>query len=245
MTSELVYNTIALAGTLPFVVMPRRARFRAGLAASRLLAPVVGRPLLRRYGNVVGSATDETTRVLFRAMARMRVRLPTQFTADFDADDLAETLKRGGAIFVTAHFPMNPVFTRWLADRGHVPVMVRVNDGISPMIWGTLARPDLLHPGPNTLIQIRRALRQQRLVLLAIDRALDIARSLRFESRFGTTAIATPVFAFARKLNVPLFFIGARATRNGLPVVTVRRIAYDPSAFVEEFRRHTEAMLDR
>lgn len=242
MIAELVRNTLAFLASLPFRLVPRRFRFPAVLAFARLLTPLIGNLLLRRLGNVVGSAADETTRACMRAVARMRVRLDTAFQPDIDEDALA-TLARGPAVFVTAHFPMNGLFTRWLFDHGHMPVLLRDDDRLGgPTMWGTATQIDVLHPGENVMLQMRRVLREGRALMLAIDRARPGVRSIPFESRFGATALATPVFALAEKMHVPLFFFGGRATK-GLPVLTVRRIPYDPQAFAEEFRRHAAAML--
>lgn len=243
MIAELVRTVLALLASLPLRIVPRALRFAAGLRLARLLTPLIGDLLLRRLGNVVGSALDETTRACFRAIARMKVKLDTAFIADIDRDVLA-TVSRGAAVFVTAHFPVNGVFTRWLFDAGHPPVLVRDDDGLAPpVIWGTSRSVEVIHPHGNVMLQMRRVLLEGKPLMLAIDRARPGVRSLAFDSRFGETVIATPVFTLAGKMGVPLFFFGARVTADGLPVLTVRRIPYDPQAFADEFRRHTAQML--
>jgi hypothetical protein len=242
MIAELVRNALAFVASIPIRLVPRAMRFRAVLYIARILTPVLGPLLLRRYENVVSGAADETARVCFRAMARMRVPLDTEFHPDMD-EDVLKTLETSAAVFVTAHFPMNPVFTRWLLDHGHRAVLLRAGNIGEPTIWGTVTSPDYVHPGPRVLLDIRRALRTARTFLVAIDAATPGVRAVEAHGRFGTTAIATPIFAFAERLRLPLFFFAARLTRTGLPILTVRRIPYDPQAFVEHFRRHAEQML--
>lgn len=242
MTAEFLRYAAAVVAAAPIAALPRRVRFPVLCWLSRLLTPLVGPALLRRYGDVTGSAADETARVLFRAMARSRIGFDVTFQRDFEAD-LLETVDRTGAIFATAHFPLNPLFTRWLHDRSQRPVIVRDDDDGAPIIWGTAERLDLMHPGPGVLVQMRGALLQRRIVLIAIDRARAGVRSVEIETRFGKMAIATPALTFARRVNVPLFFFGARAAADGSIVVTVRRLTYDPQHYVQEFRRHTEQML--
>lgn len=240
-TTELLRYASAFAGSIPMAVVPRRMRFGVTCRAARILAPVVGPLLLRRYGNVLGSTTDETARILFRALARMRVPFDVTFTSDMDGDVL-QTLRHEGAVFVTAHFPMNALFRRWLFDHGQDPVTIRINDRGAPVIWGTAQRFQVLPSGRTALVQMRRALLERRTVLIAIERPQPGVRSVAFESRFGTISIATPVFTLAEKMRVPLFFFGVRATADG-SAITVRRLPYDPQAFIDEFRRHTEQML--
>lgn len=238
-----VRTALAFLASLPIRFVPHRFRFRAVLAFARALTPLLGPLLLWRLGNVVGSAADETTRVCFRAVALMRVRLDTAFVADVD-DEVQEALARGAAVFVTAHFPLNPLFTRWLFDLGHPPVLIRDDDGLgAPVVLGTARRLEVLHPHGNVMLQMRGVLLSRRPLMLAIDRARPTVRSIAFESRFGPTEIATPIFTLAEKMEVPIFFFAARATAKGLPVLTVRRIGYDPEAFAEAFRRHVELML--
>lgn len=243
MIAELVRTVLAHLASLPLRIVPRRHRFRACLAIARLLAPGIGPVLVRRFDNVVGGTLDETTRAIFRAVIRMKVRLDSDFVADFD-DEVVPALAAGPAVFVSAHFPANAVFPRWLFDSGRPPVLVRDDNGMaSPAILGTAELLDDLHPDGTVMLQMRRLLLEGRVLMLAIDRARPGVRSMTFDSRFGETVIATPVFTLAEKMDVPLFFFGARATAEGPPVLTVRRIPYDPQAFADEFRRHTAQML--
>lgn len=242
MTVELVRNALGFVASLPFRLVPTRMRFRAVMLAGFMLAPLFGPVLLRRYGNVVGSGTDETLRVLFRAMTRMRVRYtPAVQSADVDRE-LLPSLRNGGAVLVTAHFPINALMIRWLYDQGIEVSAIRETPGAA-YVWGTPVEIDTLPPSQNVMLQMRSKLLEGRPLLLAIDRARPSARPLNVVTRFGETGIATPVFTLAEKLRLPVFFYGVRAVKTGDPILTVRRIPPDPAAFAEEFRRYTELML--
>jgi hypothetical protein len=241
MIFELVRNAVGFIASLPFRLVPARFRFRAVITAGWLLAPLLGPLLLGRYGNTVGGATDETLRVLFRAMVRMRLRHNPRIEEDVDPE-LLPALKAGGVVLVSAHFPINAFFIRWLYDRGHEITAVRETPGRG-FVWGTRTELDLLPPSQNVMLQLRRKLADGRPLVVIIDNARPTARPIPVETRFGPNAIATPIFTLAEKVGVPVFFYGVRATKRGNPVLTVRRIPPDPAIFAEHFRRHTERML--
>jgi len=241
MIPELIRNTIGFIASLPFRAVPRRFRFRAAMKAGALLAPLLGPVLLGRFENTVGGRIDETLRVLFRAMVRMRLRHDPRLDADVDAE-LLPALKAGGAVLVSAHFPINAFFIRWLYDHGHKITAVRSTPGRG-YVWGTDTELDLLPPSANVMVQLRRKLVEGRPLVVIVDNALPSARPIPIETRFGSTAIATPIFTLAEKLGVPVFFYGVRATKSGNPALLVRRIPADPAIFAEHFRRHTELML--
>jgi hypothetical protein len=241
MIPELIRNTIGFIASLPFRLVPRRFRFRAAMRTGIALAPLLGPILLGRYPNTVGGRVDETLRVLFRAMVRMRLHYDPQVDADVDSE-LLPALQAGGAVLVSAHFPINAFFIRWLYDHGHAITAVRSTPGRG-FVWGTSTEIDLLPPSANVMVQLRRKLVEGRPLVVIIDKALPSARPIPIETRFGSTAIATPIFALAEKLRVPVFFYGVRTAKSGNPALLVRRIPPDPAIFAEHFRRHTELML--
>lgn len=241
MIIELVRNTIGFIVSLPFRLVPRRLRFRAAMRAGFALAPLLGPILLARFGNTVGGARDETLRVLFRAMVRMHLQYDPAIEADVDSE-LLPALKAGGVVLVSAHFPINAFFIRWLYDHGHEITAVRESPGRG-FVWGTRRELDLLPPSQGVMLQLRRKLVEGRALVVIIDRARPSARPMPIETRFGATAIATPIFTLAEKLGVPVFFYGVRATKSGSVALSVRRIPLDPAVFAEHFRRHTELML--
>jgi lauroyl/myristoyl acyltransferase len=195
----------------------------------------------RRFARQVwGSATDETLRILFKGLARMRVTYEPELELQVPAD-ITAALGQGGAIFVTVHFPLNPLFTRWLYDQGHPPAIIRETP-LPSWVWGTTAELEQLRPSTNVMLQIRRKLEEGTPVLLAIDRARAESRPYRVETRFGATEIATSIFTLAQRLEVPVFFFGVRAT-HGLPVGRAERIEPEPHAFAEAFARYAAEML--
>jgi hypothetical protein len=241
MIVELVRNAVGFLASLPVRLVPRRFRFRVTMAAGWLLAPVLGPILLARYGNTTGGAADETLRVLFRAMVRMRLRHDPRLEADVDPE-LLPALQAGGVLLVSGHFPINAFFIRWLHDQGYPITAVRETPGPG-FAWGTTSELDLLPPSQNVMLQLRSKLAEGRPVVVIVDNARPTARPMPVETRFGANAIATPIFTLAEKLGVPMFFYGVRAAKRGNPLLTVRRIPPDPKIFAEHFRRHTELML--
>jgi hypothetical protein len=241
MILELLRNVIAFFGSIPFRLVPRRWRFRFVLLCGAALTPLVGRTLMERSLPVVGSARDEALRIVFRALTRMRVPYEAEIECDVD-ETLLPAMREGSVVMLSAHFPLNALLMRWLLDRGHRITGVRENRGRA-FVWGTAVEIEILPPSQHIMVQMRKQVAGGRSLLLAIDRARPSARPLPAETRFGQTNIATPVFAFAEKLGLPVFFYGVRATKNGPPILTVRRIPADPAAFTEEFRRHAESML--
>ncbi|HYI09046.1 MAG TPA: hypothetical protein VEK57_08230 [Thermoanaerobaculia bacterium] len=238
---ELVRNGVSLALSLPIRVFPRRRRFRAVLAAGRALTPLAGSYVTRRFGRRVwGSPTDETLRILFKGLARMRVAYEPELDLEIP-DEVLAALGKGGAVFVTVHFPLNPLFTRWLYDQGHPPVIIR-ETLLPSFVWGTATELELLRPSHNVMLQIRRKLEEGAPVLLAIDRARAESRPFPVETRFGPTEIATSIFTLAQRMDVPVFFFGVRATA-GLPAAEVRQIEPEPQAFAEHFQRYAGQML--
>lgn len=243
MIAELVRNTLAFLASLPFRLVPRSLRFRFVLMLGAALTPLVARTLMDRGGvhPTVGSARDEALRILFRALTRMRVTYDAAIEADVD-ETLLPSMRNGAVVFVSGHLPINGLLMRWLYDQGHQITGVRETPG-KAFVWGTDVEIEILPPARNIMLQMRQRLTSGRSLLLAIDRARPNARPFPTVTRFGPTDIATPIFTLVEKLGIPIFFYGVRATKNGPPILTVRRIAATPEAFAEEFRRQTELML--
>lgn len=238
--NRLFRSAVAHAAAMAFRLVPRRARFAAVLLAGRVLAPMVGRALIRRYPEIWGSPLDETLRILFVGLMRRRVAYDPAIEAHVP-EDVLTSLANGGALFVSVHFPLNPFFTRWMHDHGHDITLIR-RTPLRTWVWGTDVEVELIRPAQNVMLQIRSKLEEGRPVFLALDRALPGSRPYPVETRLGTTQIATPIFTLAKRMNVPLFFFAVRATK-GLPVMTIERIAPEPDVFAERFRRHTDALL--
>ncbi|HEX8618332.1 MAG TPA: hypothetical protein VF911_12160 [Thermoanaerobaculia bacterium] len=242
MIAEAIRNALGFLASLPFRLVPRRLRFDAVMRFGFAIAPFAGPRLVGRFENVVGGSIDETLRVLFRALLRTGIRYEPRIEADVD-EELLPALRAGGIIGVTAHFPLNAFFLRWLHDQGHgVITAVRDMPGRSN-IWGTGTPIDLIQPTRHVMVQMRKKLSEGCPLLLAIDRAKPHTRAIAVETRFGATAVATPMFTLAEKMGVPMFFYAVRVTESRAVRLTVRRIPYDPNAFAEQFRRHSELML--
>ena len=236
-----VGGAAAFVLSMPFRLVPRHSRYRALLATGRRLTPLVGPVLLRRRGGISSGALDETTRVVFRAAVRARQRFDVDLDFDADADAIAAAAA-GGAIFVTGRFPLNALFTRWLYDRRKRVATLRTHPRAT-LIWGTHASVEVLIATPAVMVRIRGLVNEECPVVMAVDYPRRETDSIAVETKFGTANIATPIFSFARRLDLPIFFVGVRATATRVPIATLRRISADPLEFAEQFRRHAGLML--
>lgn len=238
--NRIARGAVASITAMLFRLIPRRARYSAILFIGTLLTPIVGPLLLRRFPDIWGGRRDETLRVIFLGLMRRQVRFDPRVDAHVP-DEVLEVLSRGGALFLSVHFPLNALFTRWLYDRGHRVTLVR-RTPLPAWVWGTDVDVPMLRPTNSVMLQIRTRLAEGAPVFLAIDRARPESHPYPVETRYGKTDIATPIFALAKRINVPTFFFSVRATK-GLPVIEVERISPEPEAFAELFRRHTAEML--
>ena len=241
MMDGAVRRAAAVVLSAPFRFVPRRSRHTALLWTGRRLAPLVGDLLLRRRPGLCGGGVDETTRILFRAVVHARERFDVGLMLDADDDTIVDA-SAGGAIFVTARFPLNPLFTRWLYDR-HGRVATLRTRNRPALVWGTEAGVEVVVATPAVMVRIRGLVSDGCPVLMAIDLPRHGTDTVTAETRFGTARFATPIFSLAKRLDAPIFFFGVRATADGLPVATLRRIPPDPLEFAEQFRRHAGLML--
>jgi hypothetical protein len=53
-----------------------------------------------------------------------------------------------------------------------------------------------------------------------------------FQSEYGNGYIATRVFEFAKRFDIPMFFLCVRGDRTGTPVIVIRPLPPEPGAFI-------------
>lgn len=219
-----------------------RARYRAVIRISRLVHAVLGPALMRRPARYAWSTLlDETIRALLRSLARR----PMRFDPDYRVDappDFVSTIREQGVIIVTAHFPLNSLSTRYLHDHGANPVVVRAVPSGAQFIWGTGVALNQILPLPNVLLTIRRFLAERRSVMMAIDRALPIGRTVPIDTPSGRLHISTSIFEFSKRCNVPILFTCVRTDAAGEVFVFLRRIEPTVEAFLDTLREQTQQM---
>lgn len=217
-------------GTLMRIV-PRRHRFALGLRGAIAAAPLVRRTRLYAHRpSTLDDEYDATARLVIRAMDRVAV------TFDVHPHVIGEELiPPGAAIFVSGHFLLNGVFVRWLHDRGERVTVIK--NGVDPRqcIVGTRTRLDALQLGPNVLLEARQRLAAGHKVMVALDNADEDPRGVRVETPAGPRWIVDPIFRFAERLGVPVFFYATGVDGSRI-VTTIRRpAANDAAARLHEF----------
>jgi len=214
-------------------LVPRRARYPLALRLARITLRWLGPTLMKRPQRYLfSSVLDETIRVLLRVMARHGIAFDPNPRLCVPPD------LNHGAIFVGAHFPLNAMATRFLHDRGFRPlVLLGIPDG-SNFIWGTSEPLACITPGPAVLVTLRDRLREGHAIVMVLDRADREERTQLVETALGTIPIATPIFEFAKRMAVPLYWICARTDETGEPVVYIERIEPSFDAYAALLREH-------
>lgn len=218
-------------------LLPRRARYPFALRLARSVTRFAAPWLKRRSpGYAWATPVEETIRSILRAMARRGIAFDPRLRKEVDRD-LMEASRDRGAIIVGAHFPLNGFVTRYLHDLGLHTVVLEAAVGSDGYIWGTSLRVDAVTPRQTILLTLRDRLRSGQLVLMVLDRAEEEDRTELVDTAAGLIPIATPIFAFAKRLDVPLYWMCGRAYAAGDAVVWIKRIeTFDD--YAAELRRH-------
>ncbi|HEX7152323.1 MAG TPA: hypothetical protein VF618_12615 [Thermoanaerobaculia bacterium] len=216
--------------------------FRFALGVTPLIARTLGPLLLRRPGLYACTARyDESLRTTLHALMYARVPFTPELVYD-GPGDLRETIAREGALFVSAHFPLNVLTTRWLYDQRIPITTVRALAEPEPLIWGTRIHTTTLLRSPNLFLQIRTKLAEKGVVLLLVDNALDQADAVKVETVFGTFLISPATFAFAKRIGAPIFFTCVRLDESGRTRQIVRRLQPDLQDYVRVLQEQTAAV---
>jgi len=143
---------------------------------------------------------------------------------------------------VSAHFPLNAMVTTHLHASGLRPVVLRGSIHGETRIWGTTQPLDSILPNRTVLLTIRELLRERRPVIMVLDREEAEDRTATIDTPAGRVHIATPIFTFAKRFGVPLFWHCGRTDADGRPFAQIKRIEPALDAFAEELRRHIAAL---
>lgn len=242
MRRELVWQTLADCYAAAMTPLTPRVRYRITAALARPATRLLGRALLRRPLRFFYSTPfEETLRALLRTMARKGMTFDLEVHVDAPAD-LVETIKQRGAIMVSSHFPLNALVIRYLHDAGLPVTVIRAKVDDDPYVWGSSTIFDFLLPSNTILLTLRRYLRQGRPILMDIDRSAPFGRTVAVDSPFGVSHVSTPVFDFAKRVGVPVYFFCGRTNALRQPLVYVRSIEPTVDAFVDEMRQQTAAL---
>jgi lauroyl/myristoyl acyltransferase len=237
---ERLWSALARLAALSFALVPRSARFAVAIRLARFLTPVVGRLLMRRPDRYFFSdLTEETLRTILRGMERSETRYDP--TTICDSYEHIETARERGAVFVSGHFPLNALATRFFADQGLAPIIFRAFREADPRIWGTGVDADVLQPSPHILLQLRKRLRPGTVALMSIDRSEPFGRTVPVNTASGTVHLSTTIFDFAREARIALFFCCIRLDGSKTRMF-VQRVA-NVEEFADLLQKQAEALI--
>ena len=219
----------------PFALLPRRFRFGAALALSRLLRPLIWR--YRRHGRGIwlAGSYDESLRIVLRAMILSEVGFDPQLALDVP-DTFVEEVRASGGLIVTGHFVLNALMTRHLHDQHIVATPIKTLPENDPWIWGTNVLADAVRPSQTVLVTIRDRLAVKRPAIVALDSATPLPGGIPVETPAGPYSVSPAALILARRLGVPVWFASVRARRHGPPLLFVRRIEPRIEEYVVLFR---------
>jgi hypothetical protein len=213
----LVAHPVALF----FRLVPLRRRFRVMLALGRVAGAIFGPAVMRRNRRTPSSANhDEGIRLLMRALADGN----TTYDVDLELDVRDPIEPR--ALFVSGHYPLNPLFIRWLYDGGLHPVGIKAFPEIDPCISGTRTPLDVLGQTHALLLKVKRRFDAGRSVVQYAD-----GGKLPVEVDGYTYTVDAQILEFARRENIPTYFFCVRTQRGRLPLLLLQRIEPDPYVF--------------
>lgn len=183
-------------------------------------------PFADRYRSPFESVADTRARVLLRTLAYANVPFANEVTLR-GAEEL-----RGPAVIVTAHLFLNALLLRSLVERGHALAIVRATPADPPYLAGSAIPLENLLISPSIFVKLRSRLRNGEIAFINIDQT----ESTRWQAH--GLSLSDAAIAFARRMDVPLFFAATRIV-EGRIVGELRRA----SGTVDEVMEDLQAFL--
>lgn len=194
----------SFAGHL-FRVVPYRSRLAAALRLARLV------PFAKRWRSPFEHENDARARVLVRTMTYANVPFPNDIVL-VGAEEL-----RGPAIIVSAHIFLNALLLRALVERGHRLAIPRTYPADPPWLAGSSIPLENLLISPTILVTLRRRLAGGEIAFINVDGAPQPTPWEVHGLYLSDAAVA-----FAKKIDVPLFFASTRV-HGGKVISELRR----------------------
>jgi len=145
----------------------------------------------------------------------------------------AELVPPAAALFVTGHFRLNALWTRWLVDSGHKIAVVSGDPDLRVM--GTSIPADILS-GPNVLVATRSRLLSGGKVNCSIDSMIATPEWPRIETPAGPRWVSDVMPTLAERLRVPVLFMATRVDPDWNIVVTIEKPStHDQATATREF----------
>jgi hypothetical protein len=212
-------------------LVPRRLRYPLALRVARLGAPLLRKT--RLYGSRLSlhdGAAEESLRLVLRAMMRLGVT----FDPRIEIEGL-ELLPPGPTIFVSGHFMLNILLSRWLHDRGERVTIIHWRPPPGMTVIGTDVAIDALDTTPNVLLQVRSRLAAGGKVAADVDNpASDTGEALELPN--GTVYVSDRLFRLAERLDVPVRFFWTRIVDGRVRIMFVTPASAEATAMEREFR---------
>jgi hypothetical protein len=161
------------------------------------------------------------------------VRLGVTFDPHVEIAGL-ELLPPGPAIFVSGHFMLNILLSRWMYDRGERVTIIHWRPG-SMRVIGTGVTIDALDTTPQVLLQVRSRLAGGARVVADVDNPASATGEALYLPH-GTVYVSDRIFRLAERLGVPVRFFATRIV-NGQARITIEQpTSGDADTMVREFR---------
>ncbi len=192
---------------------PRRWRFPAALRLTLLLQPLVRRRSVYPKWRLtqLDSYREETLRFVVNRMSRLRLGFDPEVNVVG-----AEKIGEGGVVIASGHFFTNHFMLRWLHDRKRRVTVVMRFPPKEPKVPGKDEPLEVIEPGPNVLMEIRRRVAGGGVVWIALDSAEPRAkRSRRLETSQGVRYVSDTFMRFVERAGIPLLFCATRVDEDG------------------------------
>lgn len=228
---NFILTLLSLPVTGVLRALPRKHRF----GAARLFARA-GEPFYRRLiyplrrPPILDGPREDFLRVTLRLMDRSGIAFDP--TLQIHGWDLVHP---GAAIFLTGHFMLTALWTRWVLESGERISLISVDPQYRLM--GTTRSIEIIS-GHAMLVAARSRLLAGGKVNCAADFAVEREDWIRVETEAGSRWISDAMPRLAERLSVPLFFVAARVDEDWNVVVHVEKpSSNDARTTTDEFCR--------
>jgi lauroyl/myristoyl acyltransferase len=226
-------------------LLPRRSRFRVAMRMAMLATPLLRRTRIirERLAMRVETAREVVTYEVLDVLTRRGVAFdPVLKTIDAQLIDEGLALGRG-VLLVGPHAMLLTLFHRSLRDRGTDFAVVSAD---ARRIAGTDARTPVIEPSFTFLLDIREALRGNRVVCAMIDSEAAFHKAT-FEvmTARGSIAVSNALFRLAVRIEAAIVFTAARIIDGEIVITHSAPSASDArspeavtAAFVSLLQKH-------
>jgi hypothetical protein len=217
-------------------------RYRIALRLEKLLEPFAK---ASGYITLPAIALDTYREYFTASLLQSLTQAGIEFDPEIEVRG-AEHIPESGAFLLSGHFYLNFVFMRWLHDRGRehsVFLLLGVDDW---RIVGTRQQMRVLDPGSASLLQARRRIRSDELVLAAVDYHQPHPKRVKVECAERGIFITENIFKLAYRLRRPILFFDASLEAENKIVVRIEpATSNSPFRAADEYGSYLQRALSR